>query len=613
MARGGGCCSFRSDAKQDARPITFTRSIRCTSFSEIARTLEAMTRIPYSYIIGSTKDRLVYHTSEGGSYTLWSVDPETGSKFRMTPGPVEQLADPKHGSNLVHYTKDVAKGGELHKVYVSDALEGKETLAVDPPPMRIEGLASDDGFVAFTGTTKQEMAIYTSTSGSLEKRRTVQPGAVVSDANRKYVVGFGSLAKDPRSSEMFIFDSSTNDYAEYTPTAGSVNKFPKLRGPEVLFESDYTGKNRLHVYNVESGEVRGASFASSEYLSYDATEHPNFGWTDEGRVWFVGKKDGEAKGFIDGRESPTPPGYLWGMTVLKGKAYVLHCTVVQPTRVVEADPGGRRNRVVVDNPPPTDIVQKLGKGRLVRFPSADGRSVTALVVDHGSPGRTVVLVHGGPWSEYQNTWGPIIGSIAASGYNVIAPNFRGSTGYGEEFRKLDIGDPGGGDLQDVVSASRWAKENGLATEVAIMGYSYGGYMTLLALGKEREGWACGVAGAPVADWKEMYGLSDALYKEFIEELFDRKMELLAERSPITYAKNVKRPVCIITSQNDSRTPIKPVLRYAMELANLAGTFELHALPDMGHNVGSTQGLIDILLPGLAFLHKQFPADAAPAV
>ena len=146
-----------------------------------------------------------------------------------------------------------------------------------------------------------------------------------------------------------------------------------------------------------------------------------------------------------------------------------------------------------------------------------------------------------------------------------------------------------------------------------MGYSYGGYMTLLALGKEPEVWACGVAGAPVADWKEMYGLSDALYKEFIEELFDRKMELLAERSPITYAKIVKRPVCIITSQNDSRTPIKPVLRYAMELANLAGTFELHALPDMGHNVGSTQGLIDILLPGLAFLHKQFPADAAPAV
>lgn len=577
-------------------------------FSEIARMIEIMTKIPVSFSIGSTRDRLVYHSTEGGSFTLWSVDPATGSKLRLIPGPVEQFALPKHDSNLVYFTKDVSKGAELHKVYVTDAILGGETLAVDPPPVRIEGLASQGKFVAFTGANKDEMAIYTATSEVPERRQRVPPLTAVTDTTKEYVGGWGSLAKNPRSSELFIFDLSTSKYSEYTPKIGSMNKVPKLWGSQLLFESDYTGRNSLHVYDIESGQMTAAPTGSKDYLSHNATEYPNYGWTDDGKIWFLGKKDGESKAFIDGREVPTPQGFLYGMALHGGKAYVIHTSVVQPTKVVEADPQNGKNRVIVDNPPSADILRRLGKGRLARFQSFDGRIITALVVDHGSPKPTVVLVHGGPWSEYPNTWGPIICSIAVSGYNVIAPNYRGSTGYGEEFRKLDIGDPGGADLQDVVSTAKWAKENDLATEVAIMGYSYGGYMTLLALGREPETFSCGVAGAPVADWKEMHEVSDALYRGFIEELFDNKLELLTDRSPITYAKNVSKPVCIITSQNDSRTPLNPVLRYATELAAKSGTFELHVQPDQGHVTGSTQALVDIILPAVNFLQRQFPSD-----
>jgi dipeptidyl aminopeptidase/acylaminoacyl peptidase len=580
------------------------------AFLETARTIETMTRIPFSIAIASTRDRLVYHSTEGGTLTLWSVDPATGSKLRITPGPVEQFADPKHDSNMVRYTKDVSKGGELHKVYAADVIAGKETLTVDPPPMRIEGLASDGKLVAFTGSTKDEMALYTAESSSPEKRQTVPPMTTLTDATKKHLVGWGNLSKNPRSSELFIFDLSTGKYSEYTPKEGSTNRVPKLRGGKLLFESDYTGKNRLHVYDTESGEISAAHSTFDDYVSYNATEHPNYGWSDNGKVWFVGKKDGEAKAFLDGKRIPTPTGILYGMALLKDKTYFIHSSVVEPTRVIEADPESGRSKTLVDNPPPAEIIQRLGNGRLARFKSFDDHSITALVVDHGSPRRTVVLVHGGPWSEYENTWGPIICSIAVSGYNVIAPNFRGSTGYGEEFRKLDIGDPGGGDLQDIVSTVQWSKKNNLATEVAIMGYSYGGYMTLMALGKEPELFSCGVAGAPVADWKEMHDVSDALYRGFIEELFDKKLELLSDRSPITYVENVRRPVCIIAAQNDSRTPIKPVLRYAMELARQSKAFELHSTPDTGHAPGSTQELMDMILPAVTFLQRQFPPGAS---
>jgi len=569
--------------------------------------LETVANVPVIDSIGTTRDRVVYHSNHGGTNTLWSVGFDGGPKFRMTPGPVEQMAEPRHDSNTVYYTKDVAKGGELHKIYCSDAVEGRESLAVDTPRMRIEGFASYGRLIAFTGATREEVGLFTSEAGSLEKRHVVPPSAALSDASERYLVGSGVLAKNPRSLELFIFDLQSGKFSEYTPKAGSVNKLPRIRGSKILFESDFTGRNRLHVLEAESGELGPAQFASDDCNRYDTVEHQNYGWADDGKVWFVGKKEGECKAFVDGRELSTPPGYIIAMAVSKGRAYVVHTSVVQPPSVVEAGAG---NRSLVENLPPQGVSQKLGSGRMVHFQSFDGRMISALVVDHGSPRRTVVLVHGGPWSEYPNTWGPIICSIAASGYNVIAPNYRGSTGYGEEFRLLDIGDPGGADLKDVVAATDWAKRNGLATETAIMGYSYGGYATLLGLGKEPEQWSCGVAGAPVADWRAMHGLSDALYREFIEVLFGKKLDLLDDRSPVTYVKNVRKPVCIIASQNDSRTPLKPVLRYVTELANQQGSFEFHTMPDMGHAVNTAQGLIDVLLPGIMFLHRRFAPEVA---
>jgi len=188
---------------------------------------------------------------------------------------------------------------------------------------------------------------------------------------------------------------------------------------------------------------------------------------------------------------------------------------------------------------------------------------------------------------------------------VLAPNFRGSTGYGEEFRRRIIGDPGGGDLEDVVYAKKWGVESSLAKEgeVCVFGYSYGGYATLLALGKKPSEWKCGVAGAAIADWVEMYELSDAIFKKFIETLFAGKMELLEERSPIKYVENVRAPLCIIQPQNDSRTPLKPVLKYVSRLLELGKVFELHVAPDMGHVIRTMDDAVKVLLPALLFLKR----------
>lgn len=117
-------------------------------------------------------------------------------------------------------------------------------------------------------------------------------------------------------------------------------------------------------------------------------------------------------------------------------------------------------------------------------------------------------------------------------------------------------------------------------------------------------WRCGVAGAPVADWEEMYELADAYFKQFEEILFAGKKELFKERSPLSYVENIKVPLCIVQPQKDSRTPLKPVLRFVQKLAEYNKTFELHIVPDIGHTISlDRKALAKFLLYTALFLER----------
>jgi dipeptidyl aminopeptidase/acylaminoacyl peptidase len=108
----------------------------------------------------------------------------------------------------------------------------------------------------------------------------------------------------------------------------------------------------------------------------------------------------------------------------------------------------------------------------------------------------------------------------------------------------------------------------------------------------------------VADWEEMYELADAFFRRFEEILFAGRKELFRERSPINYVENVAAPLCIVQPQNDSRTPLRPVMRFVQRLAELGKTFEFHVIPDIGHAISLERGsLAKFLLYTALFLGK----------
>ncbi|MDW8011093.1 MAG: prolyl oligopeptidase family serine peptidase, partial [Sulfolobales archaeon] len=341
---------------------------------------------------------------------------------------------------------------------------------------------------------------------------------------------------------------------------------------------------------------------------FDPVEYVDFGWTSDGRVWAIGKKRGNSKLFVDGAEVETPEGIVLNADVGEDCVYVTHTSMRDPPRVLKVYSRPSHYEVIIGGSVPREIAESLRDVLYVEVESeGDVRVPTYVLVSSRvpTPGPTVAYPHGGPWAEVSNAWSPILALLVSLGYHVVAPNFRGSTGYGEKFRKLDLGDPGGGDLADLVYAVEWAVKAGVADreKLAVFGYSYGGYLSFMAMVKYPGMWKCGIAGAGVTDWIEDYELADAFFKRYDEILFAGKKELFAERSPITYIDRIRSPICIIHPQNDSRCPLRPIMKFAYKLMELGKTFELHVIPDIGHAISlNSDAMVKYLLYSVLFLN-----------
>jgi dipeptidyl aminopeptidase/acylaminoacyl peptidase len=182
---------------------------------------------------------------------------------------------------------------------------------------------------------------------------------------------------------------------------------------------------------------------------------------------------------------PTSPNDVWVYSLADGKSRQITNSLVAGVR-------------------PEDMAEPF----LVHYPSRDGKwTISAFVyvpynMARSAQNAAIVYVHGGPTSQTMNSFSRIIQHMVNQGYMVIAPNYRGSTGYGKEFQQANLFDMGGGDLQDVLAAAEWIKQTGYLDpkKIALMGGSYGGYMTMMGVTKAPGMWAAGVPIVPFVNY-----------------------------------------------------------------------------------------------------------------
>jgi len=255
--------------------------------------------------------------------------------------------------------------------------------------------------------------------------------------------------------------------------------------------------------------------------------------------------------------------------------------------------------------------------QLVHYPSKDGKwTISAFVyVPYNLPRNgehpAIVYVHGGPTAQTMNTFNRFIQYMANQGYIVIAPNYRGSSGYGKEFQQANLFDMGGGDLQDVLAAADWIKQTGYVDpkKLILMGGSYGGYLTMMGVTKAPEIWAAGVPIVPFVNWfTEIQNEDPVLRESDLATMGDpeKNKALYEDRSPINFVDQIKAPLYLLAGGNDPRCPKTEAQQVVDAIKKRGGVVEYKVYENEGHGFAKVENQIDAYKRVADFLKAHVP-------
>jgi dipeptidyl aminopeptidase/acylaminoacyl peptidase len=202
----------------------------------------------------------------------------------------------------------------------------------------------------------------------------------------------------------------------------------------------------------------------------------------------------------------------------------------------------------------------------------------------------VLYVHGGPRAASKESFSSRAQLLAAQGWIVFEPNYRGSDNLGNAFQAAIWNDAGAGPGRDVMAGVAMLEKRGLVdmARMAVSGWSYGGYMTTWLLGNYPDKWKAAVAGAAVTNWLDQYDYGDANVRRgaafggspFTDQ---KRMETYLEQSPIYYASKIKAPTLILSDTGDWRVPITQSYQLYHALADNGVTTQFIAYPVAGHS------------------------------
>ncbi len=230
---------------------------------------------------------------------------------------------------------------------------------------------------------------------------------------------------------------------------------------------------------------------------------------------------------------------------------------------------------------------------LIHYPTFDGRTIPAFLFrPRGEQSRglpVVVYVHGGPESQFRPTFNPVIQYLVACGYGVLAPNVRGSTGYGYEYQSLDDVRLRMDAVKDLQYAARWLAESGTADarRIAVMGGSYGGFMTLSALTTSPDLWAAGVDIVGIANFVtflEHTGPWRRTLREPEYGTLEQDRDFLEQISPINASDRIAAPLFVVHGANDPRVPVGEAEQIVAAVRARGLPVEYLVFPDEGHGL-----------------------------
>ncbi len=245
---------------------------------------------------------------------------------------------------------------------------------------------------------------------------------------------------------------------------------------------------------------------------------------------------------------------------------------------------------------------------------AGGASASQTPVSGQSPRLppAVIIIHGGPGWLFQYLWYPVMAHCASRGWTVLAPNYRGSTGYGRAWQLANRFEMGNLDTLDVACGVDYLVNHGLADpqRIGVTGRSHGGYLTMSCLTRYPQRFAVGSAIVPFLNWFTSHAASRDDLKHWDIENMGRPQDnaaLWRERSPFFFLDRIQAPVQMVCGAHDPRCPASESLAARDRLAELGKTMELILYPDEGHTFLKLENVVDHELRRIAYLAQVLEA------
>jgi dipeptidyl aminopeptidase/acylaminoacyl peptidase len=551
--------------------------------------------------------RVLFSSNISGQFNLWSVPVEGGWPEQLTAyadNTVRRVAVRAQDGTIVFAADH--DGDEFHQLYaVRDGSGWPEQWTDEPQVQHFLGARpwSPDGLeLAFAANARTPTDMEVWIRNGAEARavfgegKYALPGEWSPDGRRLLVIE----ARSNTDSTIHLVELETGASRELTPHEGEARYVsgPWARDGSGFYLLSDDGREfvGLGFYDLESGSLRWEAAPERDVDELAGSANGlRLGWVENEDGWGrVRVRDLNTGELLPEPELPRGAAHVFGSALTfsaDGSRYALVWdTPERPSEVWVVESATGRARQLTESRIGRIAPEDLGAPELISYPSAErGRELPAWLYRPRTEGRVPVVlsIHGGPEAQERPVYRPLYQYLLSRGIAVLAPNIRGSTGYGKAYQKLIHRDWGGGDLEDFRGAAEWLRAQDWVDgdRLALFGGSYGGFAVLTCATRLPDYWAAAVdifgpsnlvtfARAVPPTWRRMM-------KGLVGDP-DEDEELLRDRSPLTYIEDLQVPILVVQGAKDPRVVQAESDQLVDRLRELGREVEYLVLADEGH-------------------------------
>ncbi len=630
------CGGVSAASSPDERMLTDPKSI----ISEANSTAHPVpiddlyyTRSSFGAAWSPNGNEIVFTTDMSGRFNLWKVKASGGWPLQLTQSDDREFSAAwSPDGKWIVYQQD-SGGNEVWDLFAVPSDGGEVVNLTNTPNVREESpLWSPDGNRLVLGYKPKESTVYdlaildwkTRAVRKLTNEETKNRSwsAVAWSPDGKTLYAVRSEISGESESDIYSVDTSSGKIENLTPHQGKVLFAASSVSPD--------GKTLLITSNQKNGfnNVALLTIATKRltWVTDTKWDASSGSFSPDGKSFtYTVNEDGRVDAYLTNQATMRPEkiNFPAGLNSFSGnptpfsasgdRVLVNHESSVHPGDVWVYDTSRRHPTQLTFSAIASLETSPLSEPSVIHYKTFDGKTISAFLwmpfnLRRDGKNPAVVLPHGGPTGQVVDYWNPQVAALVSRGYICMAANVRGSTGYGTDFQKANYQDLGGGDLQDEVYAAKFLESTGFVDpkKIGMTGGSYGGYMTLMAVGKTPDVWAAGVEEFGIINWFTMLQHEDAELQEYEKSLLgdpEKDRNIYEADSPITYLHNAKAPLLVLQGENDPRVPKEEAEQVVDLLRKDGQTVDAHYYSNEGHGFNKRENRIDAIQRILAWFDK----------